>query len=43
MNYYPLCKNEISFLFREHKVATNLPSILYFLLHEDGQGSLYVF
>jgi len=32
-----LCKN--SFLFTELDIAINLPSILHFLLHEDGKDS----
>ena len=38
MNFYPLCKNEISFLFVKLHVAINLPTI-FFVLHEDGQVS----
>ena len=37
MNYYPLCKKHLSFLFREFDFAINLPSVLCFVFHEDGQ------
>jgi len=37
MNYYPLCKKHLSFLFREFDFAINLPSVLCFVFPEDGQ------
>jgi hypothetical protein len=40
MNYYPVCENDISFPFLETKVVINLPSVLYFVLPEDGQAGL---
>jgi len=35
--HYPLCKNEIMFLFTDHNIVSNLPSvcILYYLKMEE--------
>ena len=38
LNYCPSCKNETTFLFREHNVAISLSCVLHFVLPEDGQA-----
>ena len=38
MNTYPLCEKDISFLIIQLNVAINHPSVLYFVLPENGHA-----